>query len=126
MAEDNFTSLRDFFSDVEAAQQRDKQPNLTEMAARTLAANEKTAKDLSFKDKRADINLKWLYGIVILLILIGWEVFVIIFSFKQLNPNSLKIRPMSDAVLIALWTSATANIVALPAIILNYLFPKRK
>lgn len=126
MAEDNFTSPQDFISEVEAAQQGDKQPNLTEMAARTLAANEKTAKDLSNKDKRADINPKWLYGIVILLILIGWEVFVIIFSFKQLNPNSLKIRPMSDAVLIALWTSATANIVALPAIILNYLFPKRK
>lgn len=53
-------------------------------------------------------------------------VFVIYFSLKQLNPCDLCVRKVSDTVFVALLTSATANILALPAIILNYLFPKKR
>lgn len=129
MASDNLISTEDFVSEVEADQQQstpliDAQSAAT-LAAQALASNEDIAKRLSARDKSADIWLKWVYGIATLLILVGWEVFVIYFSIKQLNPCICEVRPASDGVLIALWTSATANIVALPAIILNYLFPKR-
>lgn len=129
MASDNSISTEDFVSEVEADQQKstpriDAQSAPT-LAAQSLASNEDVAKRLSAKDKSTDIWLKWVYGIVTLLILVGWKIFVICFSIKQLNPGISEVRPASDEVLIALWTSATANIVALPAIILKYLFPKR-
>lgn len=118
-----------FVSEVEADQRQSTlqidAENAATFAAQTLASNEVIAKRLSARDKSADIWLKWVYGIATLLILIGWEVFVICFSMKQLEPCECKVHHASDGVLIALWTSATANIVALPAIILNYLFPKR-
>lgn len=88
--------------------------------------SKKQQERLSRRERSTDINLKWLYGIVILGILIWWEYFVIKYSWAMLNPNGNEVRQMSDAVIIALWTSATANIVALPTIILQYLFPKRK
>lgn len=96
-----------------------------EQGSRVLEISARMAKELENKDRRADIYLKKLYGWGILIVLILWETFVIWCTYKQFNPNDNEVRPMSDAVIIALLTSATANILALPAIILNYLFPKR-
>lgn len=79
---------------------------------------------ISNRERTTNINLKWIYGVVILGVLLWWEYFVIQYSWELLNPDGTKVRQMSDAVIIALWTSATANIVALPTIILNHLFPK--
>ena len=98
---------------------------IEEQASRALEISAQMAKELENKDRSADIHLKKLYGWGILIVLGGWIGFVIYFSIQQLNPCACKVRPMSDAVIIALWTSATANILALPAIILKYLFPKR-
>lgn len=129
MASDSHDSSQGFLSEVESEQQESNKsviPNAATLAAQTLASNEGIAKRLSAKDKSADICLKWVYGIATLLILIGWEVFVIYFSIRQLNPRICEVHHASDGIMIALWTSATANIVALPAIILNYLFPKHR
>lgn len=98
---------------------------IEEQASRTLEISAQMAKELENKDRSADIHLKKLYGWGILLVLAGWIGFVIYFSIQQLNPCGCEVRSMSDAVIIALWTSATANILALPAIILKYLFPNR-
>lgn len=98
---------------------------IEEQASRALEISAQMAKELENKDRSADIHLKKLYGWGILIVLAVWIVFVICFSWQQLNPCACEVRPMSDAVIIALWTSATANILALPAIILKYLFPKR-
>lgn len=98
---------------------------IEEQASRALEISAQMAKELENKDRSADIHLKKLYGWGILFVLSGWIIFVIYFSIHQLNPCRCEVRPMSDAVIIALWTSATANILALPAIILKYLFPKR-
>lgn len=94
-------------------------------AAKELESNEQIAKRLSNKDKNTDICLKWVYGCGILGILIVWELFVIFFSWKQLNPCDKCVHKVSDTVFVALLTTATANILALPAIILKYLFPKK-
>lgn len=99
--------------------------HIEEQASRALEISAQMAKELENKDRSADIHLKKLYGWGILFVLGGWIGFVIYFSIQQLNPCRCEVRPMSDAVIIALWTSATANILALPAIILKYLFPKR-
>ncbi|WP_279102412.1 hypothetical protein [Bacteroides acidifaciens] len=93
--------------------------------AKILEDNEKIAQDLSNRDKSADIFLKQVYGWGILVILAGWEIFVIIFSIIQLNPCDKCVYKVSDTVFVALLTTATANILALPAIILSYLFPKK-
>ncbi len=98
---------------------------IEEQASRALEISAQMAKELENKDRSADIHLKKLYGWGILIVLAGWIGFVIYFSIQQLNPCGCEVRPMSDAVIIALWTSATANILALPAIILKYLFPNR-
>lgn len=90
-----------------------------------MSDEEKAERLLSNKDKSADISLKKLYGWGILLILVGWELFVITFSMKQLNPCDKCVHKVSDTVFVALLTTATANILALPAIILKYLFPKK-
>jgi hypothetical protein len=73
-------------------------------------------------DKGADISLKKAYGWAIIAVLGLWEVFVIVVTITQITGCSVKI---SDTVFVALLTSATANILALPTIVLNYLFPKR-
>ncbi len=99
--------------------------HIEEQASRALEISAQMAKELENKDRSADIHLKKLYGWGILFVLSCWIIFVICFSWQQLNPCACEVRPMSDAVIIALWTSATANILALPAIILKYLFPKR-
>ena len=78
--------------------------------------------ELNIKDKEVDIDLKERYGNTILNILIGWLVFVGLIIFSQLGSVSNK---LSDEVLITLITTSTANIIALPIIILKYLFPKK-
>lgn len=125
MQSDNPTPSQDFISEVES-EQRDEDCRIpTELSAKKLSDDEALAKELERLEKKTDIKLKRIYGIVILCILGLWEIFVIVFSCVQLNPNCCAIRHMTDTVIIALWTSATANIVALPTIILRYLFPKR-
>lgn len=94
-------------------------------AAKLLESNEEIAKKLFNKDKNTDICLKWVYGVSIIIVLSAWEVFVIYYSIQQLNPCNKCVHKISDAVFIALLTTATANILALPAIILKYLFPKK-
>ena len=78
---------------------------------------------LKCKDLDGDIKLKKLYGIFILAVLGLWEIFVIFYMVFQIFicPQ----ERLSDTSLIALLTSATANILVLPTIVLNYLFPKR-
>ncbi|KAA6310715.1 hypothetical protein EZS27_038030 [termite gut metagenome] len=84
----------------------------------------KTSKKIDKNKQRTDILLKITYGIGIIIVLGVWEYFVIRFSLIQICcPNSYKV---SDAVFITLLTSATANILILPQIVLNYLFPKEK
>lgn len=55
-------------------------------AAKLLESNEEIAKKLSNRDKNTDICLKWMYGVSIIAVLAAWEIFVIYFSIKQLNP----------------------------------------
>jgi Fe2+ transport system protein B len=74
------------------------------------------------EDKEADISLKKTYGWAIIAVLGLWELFVIVIIAIHLGSKAVK---LSDTVLITLLTSATANILALPTIVLNYLFPKR-
>lgn len=95
-------------------------------AARILSANEDVANRLNNQDKKVDINLKIIYGVVILVLLLIWIFFVICFSNKQLEPNSEKMHHISDTVFVTLLTTATANIIALPTIILKYLFSHQK
>ena len=83
---------------------------------------EKRMEELDIKDKEVDIDLKGRYGNTILNILIGWLVFVGLILLSQLGPVSCK---LSDEVLITLITTSTANIIALPVIILRYLCPKK-
>ncbi|OAV70894.1 hypothetical protein Barb6_01603 [Bacteroidales bacterium Barb6] len=79
---------------------------------------------LRHKDKNTDIRLKKTYGWGIIGVLYIWIRFVIAFLIiAMLCPNA---RKVSDTVFIALLTSATANILFLPAIVLKYLFPNPK
>ena len=71
--------------------------------------------------KLSDIKLKETYGKWVIIILGFWVLFVCVFMFFQLFVQS----PVSDAVLITLLTTTTANIIALPIIILKYLFPPK-
>lgn len=123
---DNSIYPNDFVSEVqeESACSDRYSPNPS-FAAQILASNEEVADDLAKRDKKLDINLKKIYGIGILIVLAGWVLFVILFSWKQLEPCECKVKHVSDTVFVALLTSATANILALPAIILKYLFPNK-
>lgn len=126
IVDDNDDLPSDFVSEVQEESEISGRytPNPS-LAAQILASNEKVADDLEKKNKKADINLKWIYGVGILLVLIGWVLFVVLFSWRQLEPCIFKVHHVSDTVFVALLTSATANILALPAIILKYLFPHR-
>ena len=87
-----------------------------------LNNDDKRMDNLAVKDKEVDIDLKERYGNTILNILIGWLFFVGVIIFSQLGTVSHK---LSDEILITLITTSTANIIALPVIILKYLFPKK-
>ena len=88
-------------------------------SAEILFKDARIAKVIELYDKFNDIKLKKMYGVWILVILCVWIGFVITFSFCQLCVE----KPISDAVFITLITTSTANIIGLPLIILNYLFP---
>lgn len=80
-------------------------------------------KAINAKNKLADINLKKVYGYCILGILGFWILlvaFICITYIFQDFPN------ISDAVLITILTTTTANILVLPTIVLKYLFPNKK
>lgn len=85
-----------------------------------LSDDDKRWKELKNIDKETDIELKKTYGTCILGILIGWLAFVGLIILGQVGPIYHK---LSDGVLITLITTSTANIIALPMIILKYLFP---
>lgn len=93
-----------------------------EESAEILSKDARIEKIIKAYDKLNDIKLKKAYGIWILIILCVWIVFVITFCFFQLYVEN----PISDDVFITLITTSTANIIGLPLIILNYLFPNRK
>lgn len=95
-------------------------------SSNALAISAEIAKELENKSKKAGIKLKWLYGVCILVVLGFWEWFVIDTIQSQVDMVVPQMYHLSDAVLIALLTSATANILTLPAIILRYLFPRKK
>ena len=95
-------------------------------SSNALAISAEIAKELENKSKKADIKLKWMYGVCILVVLGFWEWFVIDTIQSQVDMVVPQMYHLSDAVLIALLTSATANILTLPAIILRYLFPRKK
>lgn len=88
-----------------------------------LKEDNKAWKKLEERDKETDIRLKLFYGIFIIVVLLMWEIFVIYLSIKQLNPCDKCVRKLSDPVFIALLTTTTANILALPTIVIKYLFP---
>jgi len=77
--------------------------------------------NLAHQDKQADIDLKKMYGKVILIVLSAWVAFVIAFSIVLVCRG----YEVSDLVFIVLLTTTTANMLALPAIVLKYLFPHK-
>lgn len=75
------------------------------------------------RDLKTDISLKKIYGFAILFVLIGWCFFV-----YRISCENMKINPcnrLSDEVLITLFTTTTIHILALPWIVLKYLFYRR-
>lgn len=91
-------------------------------SAEILSKDARIDKWIEVYDKLGDIKLKRLYGVWILILLSFWILYMVVFSFFQLYVTS----PISDAVFITLITTTTANIIGLPIIILNHLFPKNK
>lgn len=79
-----------------------------------------TAALLENTNKITDIELKEKYGKTILNILVGWVIFVGFLLIMHCGPIYI---PLSETILITLLTTTTANVIALPTIILNYLFP---
>ncbi|MBR2618848.1 MAG: hypothetical protein IKC81_06050 [Paludibacteraceae bacterium] len=75
---------------------------------------------VQIKDKLADIDLKKIYGICLLVILALWIIMVAFICITYIFQDSPHV---SDTVLITLFTTTTANIVALPTLVLKYLFP---
>ena len=89
----------------------------------SLRIDDERMKVLKLVEKVTDIDLKRMYGNNILNILIYWMVFVGFILFIHLGPLN---NPFSNEVIIVLLTTTTANIIALPIIILKYLFPHNK
>ena len=87
-----------------------------------LSDDDKKWNELIRKDKETDIDLKRHYGMSILHTLNIWVALV---AFLLLL-NMLPIKGFSDSVLITLLTTTTANILALPMIVIKYLFPNKK
>lgn len=85
---------------------------------------DRETQELDNQNKSTDITLKKTYGCCIIVVLFIWELFVTTFIFVQTLFSV--INKMSDTVLITLLTSATANILILPTIVLKYLFPNKK
>lgn len=105
-------------SEIPKAEIKEKEDSIIQ----DMNKEEKRMEELDIKNKEVNIDLKERYGNTILNILIGWLVFVGLILLSQLGPVSYK---LSDEVLITLITTSTANIIALPVIILKYLFPKK-
>lgn len=87
-----------------------------------LDKDSETADALNKIERITDLKLKRTYGYLIVGILCCWIVFVGTFTFFQLYVD----RPVSETVLVTLLTTTTANIIALPIIILKYLFQSKK
>lgn len=113
-----------FLEELQIEERRPPRPN-HQISAEILESSAEVARKLDNQDKSVDITLKILYGAGICIMLIIWICFVICFSNKQLEPSTDKIRHVSDPVFITLLTTATANIIALPTIILKYLFHRK-
>lgn len=122
------TSFFDKLNNQSAQQKLDLTSNQCEKIEQNidfLALNEsaKEAQDIANNDKKGDISLKKIYGISILIILILWVTFVVVFMMLQVCSDLAK--TVSDTIIITLLTSATANILILPMVVLKYLFPNR-
>lgn len=89
----------------------------------SLSEDEKRAKELANIEKETDIDLKKAYGKTILGILIAWLSFVGLLLMGKYGPSGYK---LSDGVLITLITTTTLDILILPKIVLQYLFPQNK
>lgn len=123
MGQNSSSPLENFLSELSNENETEKTEIISALEVNDSSLQKQSDSfELSQQDKKADINLKVIYGISVIGILVVWEIFVILFTTSQLNSKWDKI---SDSVLIALLTSATANILVLPTIVLKYLFPKK-
>lgn len=69
---EDFTSLEEFVSDLSSSSSQITQDEQNDIGASMLSKNETVAKKLENQNKSADISLKWLYGIFIILVLGAW------------------------------------------------------
>lgn len=111
-------NVQGYFSTLMAMYGEDKSVQKTDMS---LDEDAKRAKELANIEKETDIELKKTYGKTILGILIGWLSFVGLLIMGKYGPNGYK---LSDGVLITLITTTTLDILVLPKIVLQYLFPQ--
>lgn len=65
---EDFTSLEEFVSDLSSSSSQITQDEQNDIGASMLSKNETVAKKLENQNKSADISLKWLYGIFIILV----------------------------------------------------------
>lgn len=115
------SSLEEFIKESETS--TIKSIGSLEFESESLRIDDEQWRRLKFAEKATDIDLKRMYGNNILNILIYWMVFVGFILFIHLGPLN---NPFSNEVIIVLLTTTTANIIALPIIILKYLFPHNK
>lgn len=115
------SSLEEFIKESETS--TIKSIGSLEFESESLRIDDEQWRRLKFAEKATDIDLKRMYGNSILNILTYWMVFVGFILFIHLGPLN---NPFSNEVIIVLLTTTTANIIALPIIILKYLFPHNK
>lgn len=87
------------------------------------------ARLLTIQDIQQNINLRRQYSDKIYTLNRYWLVFVavmVLLSIIDLSAYKIKITSLSDAVLITLLTTTTANIIGTLIIVLKYLFPNKK
>lgn len=122
--EKELDGLNEFIEEVKDTTSNDNISDVDKEENKDLKGDNIAWRILEQEDKKTDISLKKIYAKFIMAVLGIWEIFVIWFSYTQICcPYSHKV---SEAVFIALLTTATANILVLPTIVLNYLFPKSK
>ena len=63
---------------------------------------------------------------ILICIFLGFSLLIVILSGITICPCGLKYLNLSDAVLITILTTTTANVLGLMIIVINYLFPKNK
>lgn len=122
MEANHIPPLDDFLAQLDSAFKKNISTSTADLNEQ-IQQSELESKRLKNKDKKTDIDLKKIYGESILGILIAWLFFVGIILIGQFGFGAYK---FSDTVIITLITTTTANVIALPTIVLNYLFPNPK